>query len=586
MALIFDIETDGFEQDATKIHCLVIKDTETGELIVADSAHNNLDPALKLLTKGDFITGHNVIRFDLPVIKRLYPWFSVDPSKVIDTLVLSRLIYSDMRERDGGNVEAGRLPAKLWASHSLKAWGYRMEMLKGEYGDEQGAWDVFTPEMLEYCIRDVDVTEALYKKLTEVEYSAKAIELEHKAAWACASMSQSGWPFHKDKAVDLYAELVAKREAIKSEMMATFEPLVIERISEKTGKRLKDKIIEFNPGSRDQIAQRLITKYGWDPKDYTPGGKPKVDEDVLSGLDYPEAKTLAQYFLLDKRIGQLAEGDQAWLKLERNGKIHGSINTNGAITGRCTHQSPNLAQVPGVRSPYGHECRSLFTVPQGWSMVGCDLSGLELRCLAHFMAQWDGGDYAKELLTGDIHSANQKAAGLETRDQAKTFIYAFLYGAGDEKIGSVVGKGREAGGVLRKKFLEATPALKNLRAAVSARVKERGYLQGIDGRRLSIRSDHAALNTLLQSAGALISKQWLVECFDEANTRGLKYGWEGDFTLLGYIHDELQWAVPTDKADAFGAMVVDCAAKAGEFFNFRVPIGAEYKIGGNWADTH
>jgi DNA polymerase I-like protein with 3'-5' exonuclease and polymerase domains len=586
MALIFDIETDGFEQDATKIHCLVIKDTETGELIVADSDHNNLEPALKLLTKGDLVAGHNVIRFDIPVIQRLYPWFSIDQSKVVDTLVLSRLLYSDLRERDGGNVEAGRLPTKLWASHSLKAWGYRMEMLKGEYGDEEGAWEVFTPEMLEYCIRDVDVTEALYKKLIGSDYSAKAIELEHKAAWACASMSQSGWPFDKEKAVSLYADLVAKREAIKSEMMATFEPLVIKRISEKTGKPLKDKIIEFNPGSRDQIAQRLITKYGWDPKDFTPGGKAKVDEDVLKGLDYPEAKTLAEYFLIDKRVGQLAEGDQAWLKLERNGKIHGSINTNGAITGRCTHQSPNMAQVPGVQSPYGSQCRELFTVPQGFKMVGCDLSGLELRCLAHFMAQWDGGDYAKELLTGDIHTANQKAAGLETRAQAKTFIYGFLYGAGDEKIGSIVGKGREEGAKLRKKFLEATPALKNLRAAVGNRVKERGYLTGLDGRRLSIRSEHAALNTLLQSAGALISKQWLIECFEETQRRNHSYGWDGQFTLLGYIHDELQWAVREEIADYFGTMVVDCAHKAGEFFNFRVPIDAEYKVGANWADTH
>ena len=590
MALIFDIETDGFEQDATKIHCLVVKDTETARVYSWDSGSNEgrIAEGLKFImdSNADLIAGHNVIRFDIPVIKRLYPWFTIDKSKVIDTLVLSRLIYSDLRERDGGHVEAGRLPTKLWASHSLKAWGYRLEMLKGEYGDEEGAWDVFTPEMLEYCIRDVDVTETLYKRLTEVPYDPKAIELEHKVAWACASMSQSGWPFDRESAVNLYADLVEKREALKSEMQATFEPLIEERWSEKTGKRLKDKITEFNPGSRDQIAYRLIKKYGWEPKEFTPGGKAKVDEDTLKGLGYPEAEKLADYFLLEKRIGQLAEGEQAWLKLEKNGKIHGSINTNGAITGRCTHQAPNLAQVPAVRSPYGDRCRGLFTVPVGWSMVGCDLSGLELRCLAHFMAQWDGGDYSRELLTGDIHTANQKAAGLDTRDQAKTFIYAFLYGAGDEKIGSIVGKGREAGTKLKQKFLESTPALKNLRNAVANRVKERGYLIGLDGRRLAIRSQHAALNTLLQSAGALISKQWLVECMEAAEARGFKYGWEGDFTLLGYIHDELQWAVRDSVADDFGKMVVGAAATAGVFFNFRLPIDAEYKIGKTWADTH
>ncbi len=261
MALIFDIETDGFEQDATKIHCLVVKDTETGKVYARGP--EEIEAGLRELSGTDrILVGHNVIRFDIPVIKRLYPWFQIDQDKVIDTLVLSRLIYSDLRERDGGNVESGRLPTKLWASHSLKAWGYRMELLKGEYGDEEGAWDVFTPEMLEYCIRDVEVTEALYKKLTEVPYEPRAVALEHKVAWACAAMSQSGWPFDKEKAVTLYADLVAKREGIKNEMMTTFEPLVEERWSEKTGKKLKDKITEFNPGSRDQIAYRLIKKYG------------------------------------------------------------------------------------------------------------------------------------------------------------------------------------------------------------------------------------------------------------------------------------------------------------------------------------
>ena len=585
MALIFDIETDGFQQEVTKIHCLVIKDTETGE--VYSHGPNDIQSGLdRLQETQDTLVGHNVINFDLPIMSKLYPKFFVAQGRVIDTLVLSRLIYSDLRERDGGNIQKGLLPTKLWASHSLKAWGYRLGILKGEYGKEENAWDVFTPEMLEYCKQDVEVTEALCKRMLEADYSKQAIELEHQVAWACAQMSMAGWPFNKNAAVDLYSVLVEKREALKREMKETFETLIIERISEKTGKVLKPKIIEFNPSSRQQIGERLIHKYGWKPVEFTPGGQPVVNEDTLRGLPYPEAEKLADYFLLEKRIGQLAEGEQAWLKLEKNGKIHGSINTNGAITGRCTHQAPNLAQVPGVRSPYGAECRGLFTVLPGFSMVGTDLSGLELRCLAHFMSQWDGGEYSRELLTGDIHTANQKAAGLETRDQAKTFIYAFLYGAGDEKIGSVIGKGRKEGGVLRKRFLEATPALKNLKNAVAGKVKERGYLIGLDGRRLAIRSEHAALNTLLQSAGALISKQWIVECFRETQALGLQYGWDGDFTLLGYIHDELQWAVRDEKADEFGKMVVACAARAGEFFNFKVPIGAEYKLGHTWADTH
>lgn len=590
MALLFDIETDGFLESVTKIHCLVIKDTDSGNVITygPEAIEEGLRNLQQDIKHGLVIAGHNVIKYDIPVIQKLYPWFKVDQSKVYDTLVVSRLIYSDLRERDGANIEKGLLPTKLWASHSLKAWGYRLGILKGEFKEQNGedAFKVFTPEMLEYCIQDVNVTEALYTQLTNIEYSQEAISFEHEIAWIAGQMERSGWPFDVQAASKLYAELSAQRENIRSQMLSTFEPLVIDRgFSEKTGKKLKDKVVEFNPASRDQIAQRLTMKYGWEPKEFTPAGKPKVDEDILKALDYPEAKILADYFLLEKRIGQLAEGEQAWLKAERSGHIHGSINTNGAVTGRCTHQSPNLAQVPSVRALWGRECRSLFTVRSGFSMVGADLSGLELRCLAHFMAKWDDGEYANEVLNGDVHTKNQNAAGLPTRDNAKTFIYGFLYGAGDAKIGSIVGKGSAEGKKLKEQFLAATPALANLRKAVT-KAAERGHLIGLDGRRLPIRSAHAALNTLLQSAGALISKRWWLECFAEAEKRGWKYGWDNQFTCLGYIHDELQWAVREDIAQEFGEMVVGCAAKAGEYFNFKCPIGAEFKIGRNWCDTH
>lgn len=593
MALIFDIETDGFLQDVTKIHCLVIKDTESGIVrsFLPDQTSETLKQGFKFLQEADCIIAQNGIKYDIPVIQKLYPWFTVDESKVIDTLVLSRLIYSDLRDRDGAYIETGRLPSKLWASHSLKAWGYRLGMLKGEYGEQENAWETFTPEMLEYCIQDVEVTHKLYEFFLTSNYSQEAIDLEHQAAWICARMERSGWPFDKKSAAELYSKLVEERNAILKEMTETFEPIVEERWSEKTGKRLKDKVTPFNPGSRQQIADRLIKKYDWEPKDYTPSGQPKVDEEVLSRLPYPEAKTLARFFLVEKRVGQLAEGEQAWLKLERSGVIHGSINPNGAVTGRATHQAPNMAQVPTVRSPYGKECRGLFTVPSGFSMVGCDLSGLELRCLAHFMHKWDDGQYGETVINGksedgtDIHSVNQRAAGLPTRDNAKTFIYGYLYGAGDAKIGTIVGGSAKDGKRLREQFLLATPALASLRRAVSTASK-RGYLIGLDGRRLHIRSEHAALNTLLQSAGALISKQWLIEIDRMAQAKGLKYGFDGDWAMLGWIHDEVQLAVREDLAEEFGEAVVEAAKAAGDHFKFKLPIGAEFKVGKNWAETH
>ncbi|SAK95744.1 DNA polymerase I [Caballeronia temeraria] len=599
MRLIADIETNGLLHDVTVIHCLVAKDADTGK--VSTFHGGAIEDGIKLLQQADHLIFHNGLDYDLPVIQKLYPWFSFDFKKVTDTLVISRLFFPDLLTRDGGHVKAGRLPAKRVGSHALEAWGMRLGVLKGDYAEEFKAawvannpdqkypdgleWAEFSTAMLEYCVQDVEVTETLYNHFSALEYSQQAIEIEHEVRQYCSMMTRSGWPFNTQAAVELYSKLAAERDAIRQQMLDTFPPLVIERFSEKTGKRLKDRIVEFNPGSRDQIAQRLIVKYGWEPKAFTEGGKPQIDETILEKLDYPEAKFLSHYFLLEKRIGQLAEGNQAWLKHERKGHIHHSINTNGAVTGRCTHSWPNVAQVPTVRALWGKECRGLWGVRPGFRQVGVDLSGIELRCLAHYMARWDQGAYGEVILNGDIHTVNQEAAGLPTRDNAKTFIYGWLYGAGDAKIGSIVGKGAKEGKKLKESFLRKLPALGSLKKAVD-KAAERGFLIGLDGRRVPVRHKHAALNTLLQGAGALIAKQWLIECFHEAERRGFKYGWDRDFTLLGWVHDELQWAVKEGSEEAFGEMVAGCARKAGDYFKFKCPVDAEFKTGASWADCH
>lgn len=625
----FDIETDGFLQNCTKIHCLSIKVNGRVRRFTAENMRDGI-AVLERLGQDCKLVGHNIIPFDIPVIQKLYPGFTIPLENVVDTLVLSRLFFSDMFNRDGGFIKAGKLPSKLVGSHKLEAWGYRLGLQKGEYSidfrdswvvenvgphleahlatltpkkrealdqskwldawakdnyPEGLEWQQYCPAMGDYCDLDVDVTEALYNHLMKMEYSDLAIELEHQARHYCSMMERSGWPFDVKAAVGLYSQLAVQRDEIRARMMATFPPLVEERYSGKTGKRLKDKVTEFNPGSRDQIAYRLKAKHGWEPKAFTESGKPQIDEEILKKLPYEEAQILSDYFLLEKRIGQLAEGDQAWLKNERQGFIHHSINTNGAVTGRCTHSSPNIAQVPAVRALWGKECRGLFTVCPGFRQLGADLSGIELRCLAHFMARYDNGEYVNVLLNGDVHTANQTAAGLPTRDNAKTFIYAFLYGAGDEKIGSIVGKGRAVGKALKDKFLSGLPALGSLKKAVE-KAADRGYLIGLDGRRIAVRSKHAALNTLLQGAGAVIAKRWLVEVFLECEHRGYKYGWDGDFTLLGFVHDELQFAVREGLESEFGPMVVECAKRAGEFFKFRCPVDAEFKVGANWRDCH
>lgn len=597
MALIFDLETDGLMDEVSKIHCIVMKDTDNGEVY----SYSNSDVASGLthlsnaLVQGTTIAGHNVIKYDLPVIQKLYPWFTYDPSLVFDTLVATRLVYSNVKDTDNILLKQEKLPGKLFGSHSLAAWGYRLGNYKGDY---KGGWETFSQEMLDYCVQDVEVTASLYQKVLAEKYSEEALELEHQVAWLMAQQERNGFCFDMPKAVLLHSRLVQRRGELERELKDYFGSWVVQLPdftpkvnSTKYGYTKgvpvkKEKVIEFNPSSRDHIADRLITLYGWKPIDFTEGGKPQVDEVVLANLTYPPCKQLTEYLLVQKRISQLNEGGQAWMKCEKKGKIHGSINPNGAVTGRATHSYPNISQVPSGNSPYGSDCRELFSCPPGWSLVGADASGLELRCLAHFMAKWDGGKYAEVLLGGDIHTENQKAAGLETRNQAKTFIYAFLYGAGDAKIGSIVGGTAGDGRKLKTKFLRSLPALGRLVEAVQQAAK-RGYLVGLDGRRVHVRSSHAALNTLLQSAGALICKKWLVILEETLQSRGFKHGWDGDYAFCAWSHDEVQIACSSPStAETIAAIATDCVRQAGEYFKFRCETAGEYKIGLNWSDTH
>lgn len=599
MALIFDLETDGLLDEVSKIHCLVIKNTDDDGAVFSfegSTPDTAIERGLKwLMETNQVIAGHNVIKYDLPVIQKLYPWFTIDPTKVFDTLVATRLIWANIKDTDNVLLKQEKLPGKLFGSHSLAAWGYRLGNYKGDYS---GGWETFSQEMLDYCVQDVEVTASLFTQIIEKNYSTQALDLEHQVAWLMAKQERNGFHFDMKKAAELLGTLVQRRGELERELKEYFgswEVQLPDFVPARDNKTLgykkgipvkKVKTVEFNPSSRDHIADRLITLYGWKPADFTEGGKPMVDEVVLGKLSYPPCKQLTEYLLVQKRISQLNEGGQAWMKCEKKGKIHGSINPNGAVTGRATHSYPNISQVPSSGSPYGPECRALFTVPDDWLLVGADASGLELRCLAHFMAKWDGGKYAEILLGGDIHTENQKAAGLSTRNQAKTFIYAFLYGAGDAKIGSITGGAAGEGRKLKQKFLRSLPALGRLVEAVQGAAK-RGYLVGLDGRHIHVRSSHAALNTLLQGAGALICKKWLVLLEEHLQAAGLKHGWDGDYAFCAWSHDECQIACRTPEiASAVRKMAEDCVLKAGDYFSFRCPTAGESKVGKTWADTH
>jgi len=610
--LTFDCETDGLLDQLTTIHCISLQEVDeagqplgpvlsandhgTGELTIRE--------AIERLQNADRVVGHNIAGFDLPAIAKVYPGFKV--RAYYDTLLISTLIYPDLKDRDfkarkkqGANPV---LPGKMIGRHSLEAWGYRLGEWKGDYSQmmkDRGLdpWAQWSQEMDDYCDQDVVVTTKLLALLLAKGLPKEAIELEQAVAPILSRQQRWGYLFNQEKARELEKVLVVRRALLGDQLREVIPPWKVVKkrfIPKRDDKRrgyvkgveaVVYKEVVFNPASRAHIADRLTALYGWRPVEYTEKGQVKIDEDVLAPLKYPIIPLLLEYFIVNKRLGQLAEGDEAWLKaVKKNGRIHGNVNQNAAVTGRMTHSKPNIAQVPKCGVPYGSECRELFTVPKGKRQVGADASGLELRCLAHFMARHDGGEYAKVILEGDIHSVNQTAAGLPTRDNAKTFIYAFLYGAGDAKLGSIVSKGRAVGGQLRAKFLKGLPALEKLVKGVKKRASEVGYLIGLDGRKLHIRSDHAALNTLLQSAGALVMKKALVILDADLQSAGLVPRVHYEF--LANIHDEWQIEVDEDKAEFVGKTAQAAIRKAGDYFGFRCPLDGEYKVGANWAETH
>jgi DNA polymerase I-like protein with 3'-5' exonuclease and polymerase domains len=568
MEYIWDIEADNLLDEVTQVWCHAFRDINTNEVHTFDPTQTQ--EAIDFMDKSKKLIGHNIFDYDLRVIEKLHGY--TYKGEVVDTLVYSRTIWPDVKEIDFKLNKRGNFPQKLIGSHSLKAWGYRLGELKGDFNTGSESFAAYTPEMLDYCVQDTAVTHKLYRKIMEKNFSQEALDLETELHTMLIKQEEYGFPFDVRTAQHLYAELAQRKADIEIALQETFEPTVIEL-------KTKTKTIPFNPASRQQIADRLM-KRGWKPDAFTNNGEPKVDETVLSGIDMPEAEMLSEYLMLNKRIGQLSTGKQAWLKMEKGGKLHGRVNHMGAVTSRCTHSNPNLAQVPSVSAPYGRDCRQLFIAPEGYSLLGADASGLELRCLAHYMAAYDAGAYADVVLNGDIHTANQQAAGLESRNQAKTFIYGFLYGSGDEKTGKIIGKGAKEGKAIKKKFLAKLPALKYLKDAVAKAADDRGWVKGLDGRIIPIRHSHAALNTLLQSAGAIICKTWYVFI-----TRAIKKA-NLDAQIVAFIHDEVQVAVKEGQEDETGRLIQRCMRDVEQHFKFRCRLDSEYKYGKNWADTH
>tara|TARA_B100001939_G_scaffold345516_1_gene362273 strand:- start:1133 stop:2776 length:1644 start_codon:yes stop_codon:yes gene_type:complete len=507
--------------------------------------------SLKKEIWGKILVAHNGIAFDFPVLNKVWG-LKIKLHQVLDTLVLSRLL-NPMRTK-----------------HSLAAWGEDLGFPKTEFNQ----FDQYSEEMRQYCINDVKVLERVYNQLLKEKeshgFDEESIQLEHEVSSVISKQVSRGFRLDVEGCKRLCGVLSGRMEEICERLQESFQPIVHKRVSEKTGKQLKDSIEVFNPASRQQISKRL-QGIGWKPKKYTEKGSVIVDESVLRGVNIPEAKLICEYLLLQKRLSQVT----SWIEaVSDKHRVHGKVITNGAVTGRMTHHSPNLAQIPSVHAEYGSECREQWVVDPGYKLVGIDASGLELRMLAHYM---EDEEYTKEVVDGDIHTKNQLAAGLDTRAKAKTFIYAFLYGAGPKKIGSITGTN---GTVIIDKFMKNVPALAKLREKIAVNLRNKGSLPGLDGRRLFIRSEHAALNTLLQGAGAVVMKKALV-IFDKY----IKLH-ELDAHFVANVHDEWQLEVKEEEAELVGQLGVKAIVEAGKALRLNCPLDGEYKVGDNWKQTH
>ena len=597
--LIFDIETDGLYDQATKTFCIVIYDVTRAETFAYGP--DRIDDAIAHLATADVLIGHNIIFYDLPVLQKLHSF--VAKARIIDTLICTRIIWPKEKLYDLDIEQYPNVPTKIRGNASLKAWGWRLADNKIDFKD----FSEYSEEMLTYCKQDVQVTLKLYKHIVKEKYPESALRLEHDFALAINKQIRAGVPFDVDACLDLVDNLRGKKVELEEQLKQIFPPIkhktwFTPKVNNTARGYVKDIpfektiIEEFNPGSRKQIVERLKSKYGWEPEKTTEKGNPILDDEVIEKLPYSEAKPLAEYMLIKKRLGQIEDGNNAWLKLVNNntGRMHGDVITNGCITGRASHRHPNMGQVPAGYSPYGKECRALFHAPQGWDMIGIDAKALELRCLAGYLAYWDQGEYAKLVINpeSDIHTINQKLFGVETRDIAKRLLYGMLYGCGAVKAGTIIDPNEKDEIVLRNlgktainSFLKGVPALAELKTKIESYILTRQHLIGLDKRVLYCRSPFKGLNVLLQSAGAILMKQVVITIHKNIETNlSLPHGQEWEQVLM--VHDEVQLVCNPKYTEQIREQAMLAFPQAQEFFEFLCLIEGDSRVGSDWSATH
>ena len=617
--LIADLEADGLLDTITTHWCLSVGDPKTSEITCyADQpGYPPLSEGYARLATADRVVFHNGLGYDLHAINMIVP-NTLRFEQVYDTLVLSKMLFPDRR------------------SHALAAWGEDLGFPKMDFSD----FSQWHPMMGTYCNQDVLVTIKVYQRLQQellgwfkqkqVDWRP-AIRLEHKVAFCLHLQEQHGFKLDMPKLTELYIELSGEKFDIEKNLKDIFPPVIIPEKGtwdwklrlwnqvEVTTPKVSNKsrgvttgvpytkvtIQPFNPGSRPQCTYRISKAHSdWQPLKLTPTNIPQINESTLKNLIYPEASALNRYLRISKQLGQVSEGANAWMKLEKGGRIHGRVNQCGTRTHRMSHFSPNVAQV----DKKDLRMREVWTANTGDKLVGCDAEGLELRGLANRLFFWDKGAYAKAVIYGDkadgtdAHSRTMKAAGMPDRDSSKTLIYALLYGSGNPNIGQIYVSAWKAKGVIKKGRLasigkrirddlaKGIVGLTPLTELCKKRTREQGYLKSADGRPIISPTEHSALNSLLQSDGAVVMKEALSHfhfklCVDEGHVDPITYE-SLTFDYCANVHDEVQMSVRPDHADSIGKLFAQAIKEAGENLNMNCELAGAYDIGDNWKDTH
>lgn len=619
------------------IWLICTEDLETGEK--RDFTYGvNLHQFVDYAHQFDKYIAHNGVSFDIPVLQQMLG-LKCTPAQVIDTLVISKILNPD-RGRDGRDSYRGSRPHSLeaWGERL----GFPKGEFEFDWQDFMQHYDIglqYCRTDVDVLRR---LYFRLLQEIKQTGISRKAVRLEHRIQQLITEQSRNGFAVDYDRIDTLYREVAGKAKDYQARITANFKPMA-KLYREVTPKRKKDgtfssvglkgklgddwtlvdgpiSIIEWIPfdlNSPRQVVERL-NKCGWRPVDRTKGhiqaikdfkaGRIdaermkhfetygwKVNERNLETLpnDAPEeAHDIVNYMLCESRRSLI---ETQWFPhIKEDGRIHGYVDPLGAGTHRMTHRNPNSANIPsvikkkqadgeevplwGFEGRYGADCRSCFTVgdKENYRLVGCDASSLEIRMLAHYM---NNPEYTHEVVNGDIHSVNQKALGLPTRAMAKTFLYGYLYGAGGAKLGEIVGGGYKEGQALKDRFLSSIPGLQEMISGVQ-RDAERGYVRGLDGRIIYVRSAHAALNTLLQSAGAISCKWWL-----HFIMRGVKK-YNLDVRLVCNCHDEIQAEVHKDHVELYSKIVKIAMKKVEKELEVRCPLDCDVQVGLTWFDTH